>query len=431
VTGLRDRLAASHGKFRSDALWNFASVGVLALAGLAITLAIPFRYDAAAFGVYNQVWAAYIVFSQAAVVGIDRSTLRALSERPGDRARVRAVIAGALAPAVTIAAAVAALFWGLREPLAAWLDSPGVAEGIEAATPGLFFFALNKVGLAVVNAAHRMRAFALYTSLRYAAMVAGLGVVIAAGLEPSRIAFLFTFAEGLLFLPLAFEVGRTLARAPGETPGAGWLDWSREHLRYGVKSVGSGMLLELNSRVDVLMLGRFLGDAQVGVYSFAAFVAEGAFQVLVALQNVYNPALAEHLGSRRVAELEALVAKGKRWTYGAFAIVAALALAGYPVLVAVLDKDEFAAGWAPLALILLGMTAVSGYMPFAQTLLMGNRPGWHTGMMASIVLVNVAGNAALIPWLGLEGAAAATGLCLVYSAFALRALVARQLAVRL
>jgi stage V sporulation protein B len=191
------------------------------------------------------------------------------------------------------------------------------------------------------------------------------------------------------------------------------------------------MLLELNSRVDVLMLGAFLLDADVGVYSFAAFVAEGVFQVLVALQNVYNPVLAEHLGARRVPELEQLAHKVRRWTYVAFTGVALLALAGFPVLLWALGKPEFSGGWAPLALILLGMTAASGYMPFAQTLLMGNRPGWHTGMMASIVLVNVAGNALLIPPFGLAGAAAATGLCLVYSAFALRTLVARQLAVKL
>lgn len=428
MTGLREKLG---GKFQSAALWNFASVGVLALAGLALNLGIPSAFDAAAFGVYNQVWAAYIVFSQAAVVGIDRSTLRALAERPGEPARARAVVAGALVPAVSLAAGVSLLFWTLRAPLAAWLESPGVAEGIEAATPGLFFFALNKVGLAVVNSAHRMRAFALYTSLRYASMVAGLGVVVAAGLDSSRVAFLFTFAEGILFVPLAIEIGRVLLRRDGDGKQASWREWSREHLRYGVKSVGSGMLLELNSRADVLMLGLFLADSAVGIYSFAAFVAEGVFQVLVALQNVYNPVLAEHLGARRIAELEALARKARRWTYAAFSGIALLALAAFPVLVALLGKPEFSDGWLPLALILLGMTAASGYMPFAQTLLMGNRPGWHTGMMTSIVLVNVAGNAALIPPFGLAGAAAATGLCLVYSAFALRALVARQLEVRL
>ena len=193
----------------------------------------------------------------------------------------------------------------------------------------------------------------------------------------------------------------------------------------------SGMLLELNSRVDVLMLGLFLDDGKVGVYSFAAFVAEGVYQVLVVLQNNYNPILAEHISAGRLRELEPIVHKGRRVTYALFTVVALLAFGGFPVLLQVLERPEFAAGWIPFGLILAGMLFASGYMPFAQTLLMANRPGWHTLMMSSVVLVNVFGNAALIPVLGLEGAAAATGMCLVCATLVLRDMVNRLVGLNL
>jgi O-antigen/teichoic acid export membrane protein len=191
------------------------------------------------------------------------------------------------------------------------------------------------------------------------------------------------------------------------------------------------MLLELNSRIDVLMLGLFLDDGSVGVYSFAAFVAEGVYQVLVVLQNNYNPILAEHISAGKLRELEAIVHKGRRVTYALFTGVALLAFFGFPVLLHVLGRAEFASGWLPFGLILLGMLIASGYMPFAQSLLMANRPGWHTLMMSSVVAVNVFGNAALIPSLGLAGAAAATGLCLVCATVILRDMVARLVGLRL
>lgn len=419
--------AASGSKFKRDTLWNFASVAVLAICGFGVTLLIGNRFGAAPLGVFNQAWAAYIFFSQAAVGGIDRSALRAIAENRGDRARVSAVVLGALVPTFALALLFSALFWFAREPVAAWLESPDVARAMEAATPGLFFFALNKVGMAVVNAAERMRAFAIYTSLRYIGMLAGLFVVIALGFESSRIAFLFSFAEGVLFIPLAIEVARQI-RAPAR---GAWRAWSHSHLRYGVKSVASGMLLELNSRVDVLMLGRYLDDGLVGVYSFAAQVAEGVFQVLVVLQNNYNPKLARYIGEGRLRELELIVAKGKRMTYALFVAVALLALAGFPVLLAVLGKPEFRAGWMPFAWLLLGMTLASGYMPFAQTLLMANHPAWHTAMMTSVVAVNVIGNWLLIPHIGLSGAAIATAVCLVFSVIALRTSVRRLVGLRL
>lgn len=419
--------AALSGKFQQDALWNLGAVAMLAICGFAINLGIGHEYGAAPFGVYNQVWAAYIFFSQFAVGGVDRSVLRAVAEAPGDRARVATAVLGAVIPTFLLAAVAAVLFWLAGPALASVLDSPGVARGVEAAAPGLFFFALNKVGLAVVNGQQRMRAFALYSMLRYVAMLGGLGVVFASGMSSDRIAFLFTFAEGILFVPLAFDVARQL-RAPGR---GAWTEWAREHLRYGAKSFASGMLLELNSRVDVLMLGLFLADGPVGVYSFAAFVAEGVYQVLVVLQNNYNPILAEHIASGKLRELEPLVHKGRRVTYLMFAGIASVAFLGYPVLLAILERPEFADGWLPFGTILAGMLIASGYMPFAQALLMANRPGWHTLMMASVVLVNVFGNACMIPSFGLVGAAAGTALCLVSATVVLRDMVGRLVGLRL
>ena len=419
--------AALSGKFQRDALWNLGAVAMLAVCGFAINLGIGHEYGAAPFGVYNQVWAAYIFFSQFAVGGVDRSVLRAVAEAPTDRARGATAVLGAVIPTLLLAGVAAVLFWLAGPALARVLESPGVALGVEAAAPGLFFFALNKVGLAVVNGQQRMRAFALYSMLRYVAMLAGLGIVFASGMSSDRIAFLFTFAEGLLFVPLAFDVASQL-RAPGR---GAWSEWSREHLRYGAKSFASGMLLELNSRVDVLMLGLFLADGPVGVYSFAAFVAEGVYQVLVVLQNNYNPILAEHISSGKLRELEPLVHKGRRVTYLAFAGIAVVAFLGYPVLLAILERPEFADGWLPFGTILVGMLIASGYMPFAQALLMANRPGWHTLMMASVVLVNVFGNACMIPSLGLVGAAAGTALCLVSATVVLRGMVERLVGLRL
>ncbi|MFM7298536.1 MAG: lipopolysaccharide biosynthesis protein, partial [Planctomycetota bacterium] len=145
----------------------------------------------------------------------------------------------------------------------------------------------------------------------------------------------------------------------------------------------------------------------------------------------YNPILAKHISAGKLRELETLVHKGRRVTYALFASVALVAFGGFPILLQVLERPEFAAGWIPFGLLLAGMLFASGYMPFAQTLLMANKPGWHTLMISSVVLVNVFGNAALIPVLGLEGAAAATALCLVCATIVLRDMVTRLVGVRL
>ena len=80
---------------------------------------------------------------------------------------------------------------------------------------------------------------------------------------------------------------------------------------------------------------------------------------------------------------------------------------------------------------MLGMCGAAGYMPFAQTLLMANRPGWHSLMMVGIVLVNVVGNWLFIPLFDIVGAALGTCICLLSSAVFLVGFVRWRVGVRL
>lgn len=426
--------SAARGRFQRDVLWNFGGLVVLALSGFALTSLIGSHYGLADLGLFNQVVAPYIFFSQAAVGGIDRSVLRAIAEAPDDRERVARVLLGGLVPAALLSAFFTAVFVGARHGVAAWLESPGVAVGMAWAAPGLFFFALNKVLLAATNGLRRMRAFAVLNALRYVLIVGGLLVALALGFGGERLGFVFTFAEVLLFACLAFEVGGVL----GGLRRGGVATWARTHLVYGAKSAVSGMLLELNARVDVLMIGRFLDDSRVGIYSLASTLAEGVFQLFVVLQNNYNPLIARSLaegadqpGPAREA-LHAMIRRGKRLTYAGMSLAAALATVGYPLYLFLMRAPpDSIQGHVSFGVLMAGMWIVSGYMPFAQTLLMANRPGWHTAVMVGSVGSNVIFNWLLIPRLDITGAAVGTGLALVVSALLLVGFVRARVGVRL
>lgn len=419
---------AARGKFQRDVLWNYASLAVLTVCGFGLYVLISRVYDERALGVFQQVYAVYVFASQLAVGGIDRSVLRSLAEHADDRAQRSRVLVGSLVPAFGIALFASGAYYFGRNGIATWLDSPGVARGMAMSAPGLFFFALNKVGLGAVNGLQRMRAFAIYQALRYVLILAGCGAAILVELPGDELAIVFTISEGVLFVLLAIEILRQL-----ELPlDAGWKDWCARHVGYGAKSVLSGVLLELNARVDVLMIGVYLSDASVGIYAWAVQIAEGVFQLLVVLQNVYNPILARHIGAGERDELRVIVRRGKRWTYAGMVVAGALAVALYPIALDILTgKPEFAQSYPPFAWLMLGIVAASGYLPFAQTLLMAGHPGWHTLYMVLTVGTNVAGNAILIPRYGIVGAAQATALSFALSVVYLRTLVKARVGIAL
>lgn len=423
--------AAPAGRFQAALAWNFASLAVLGVAGIALNALIGLLYDASALGIFNQALAAYIFFSQIAVGGLDRSLLKEVAACAHDRARVAGTLAAALAPGVLLAAVATLVFWLAREPLGRWLESPGTAEAIAWATPGLFFFALNKLLLATVNGLQRMRAFAVYQSLRYVLILAALGGFALLDRErthATHLAGVFSVAEAALFLVLAPEIW---LQVRGALEGR-WTARIRPHVLFGLKSIGSGVLLELNARVDVLMIGWFLSDRHVGIYTFAAMFAEGLYQLLVVLQNLYNPILARGLAERALDELHATIQRGKLRTYAGMLAVAALAVLLYPwVLELVAGKPGFGESVVPFRWLTLGILLCAGYVPFAQTLLMAGFPGTHTLYMLASVGFNVIGNALLIPSLGLAGAAIATAASMFLSVFVLTACVRARTGLRL
>lgn len=418
-------------RFESALYWNFASLAVLGISGVGLNLLIGRFYDEAALGVFNQALAAYIFFSQLAVAGLDRSTLKEVAAHAHDRSQLRGIVWGALWPTLGLSALATALFFCLRWPIANFLDSPDTARGIAAATPGLFFFALNKVLLGVVNGLSRMRAFAIYQSLRYVLILValfGFTWIDVHRANAAYLAFVFTFAEALLFVVLAIEFALQLRTSPRSA----WKPWAQRHWIFGIKSAGSGVLMELNARVDVLMIGFYLEDRWVGVYTFAAMVAEGMYQLLVVLQNMYNPLLARDLALGQTTTLEASIASGKRNTYLGVAVVGLLAAWIYPwPFDWLVGKSAVAESATAFRGLVLGIVLSAGFIPFAQVLLMGNRPGWHSIYMASTVLLNIVGNAILIPKFGIIGAALATSLAMFLSIFVLRALVRRELQLKL
>jgi O-antigen/teichoic acid export membrane protein len=384
-------------------------------------------HGAAALGVFNQVFAVYIVLSQLGALGIHYSALRHLAAENDPREQ-SAIATSALLLTVLVGAAFAGAGWLLAGPIGAVLDSARVATGVRYAAPGVLFFALSKVTLASVNALERMRWYAILSAGRFLLMILAFAGFTLLEVDPARLPVIITLAEGSLLLLSLVPIAGLLRRVPLAALGR----WTREHLRFGVKGFSSGLVAELNTRIDVLILGAFAGDGVVGAYSFAAILAEGLYQLLVVLRTNFAPAVIRLWAEGRREELVATVRRVRDRTYLASAVGGALAVAGYALLVPLVTKDPLLAdSWRYFAVLIGGMVASSGYAPFLPLLLYAGLPGWYTIFMVAILGANAIGNLALVPALGALGAATATAITFVASVLLLRAMAARLLALRI
>lgn len=414
------------GKLQQDVLWNVGSFGIMGVSGIALNILIGLFYDAATLGVFNQVFAAYILFSQFGVAGVHLSTLKYVAEFSSDRKKVGAAIIAALGLAVALSLIASICFWFVRPAVGHILDSPGVATGMAWATPGLFCFAINKVLLGVLNGLRRMKLYAVLQASRPLLIVGALLVATMLSCPSWHLPLVFSVGESVLLVMLLLATGRHFCRVPL----ASLKEWTARHLDFGLRSVASGVLMELNTRVDVLMLGYFASDRIVGIYSFAAMLAEGVFQLPIVFRTNVNPILVRLIADRQFTELKAFTRKGKWVTYAVMIVVGGLAVALYPWGVALVsNKPDFHHGWPLFAILMGGIVVSAGYIPFGQILLQAGRPGLHTGMITMLVLFNAAANLSLIPIWGAAGAAFATALAFVLSAVLIAVLTRRTLGV--
>jgi O-antigen/teichoic acid export membrane protein len=411
-------------KLGQDILWCYASFAILAVSGVFINIIIAGAYGASALGVFNQAFAIYIMASQFAVAGVHFSVLKHVAEFVESPDKRNQIISSAVVLSLVMGMVTAIVVFFSRNLFGKLLESPEVTKGLVFVAPALIFFSLNKVLIAVLNGLRHMKAFAFAQASRYLLMI---GFVIAASVSGAPgylLTATFLVAELILFLILLLLVQPHFSFIRRDH----WGDWFRNHLVFGGKGFLSGVLIEINTRVDVLMIGFFLSDQAVGIYTFAAMLAEGLYQLLVIVKNNLNPILAQLLSHDNFREIKSLVRKTQKIIYPIMAMIVLLVVSSFPFMVKFLyGEGVFLQSWPILGILAAGILISSGYIPFDGIFIQAGLPEYHTALSAMVIGSNIILNAVMIPFWGIRGAAVATGSSFVLGIIYLNFLVRNQL----
>jgi len=399
-------------QLRIGIIWNMGSLLIIGLSGIVFNILISLYYDASVLGVFNQAFALYIFFSQLAVFGLHLSLFKHISEIEIKQEISEHLLFCLLAVVVTSSISTM-LLAGLAKQFATFLNSTRLSMSIYCILPGLFCFALNKVLLLYLNGIKHLRAYSVFNSLRYIIIMFILFMA-QMSFSGDLLTLSFSVAEGvLLFVLLIYVVphfiGINFRRLIKLLP---------IHLNFGFKALPAGFLMELNTRVDVLMLGYFLSDRQVGIYTFASVFAEGFYQFLIVIRTNINPYLLEALHEHSRGGFVGRIKVWRKNTYIAATLLGGVGCLFYPGVLRVMGKSvEYGESYLVFCFLIGGIVLASGYVPFNQILLLVGKPGFYTLSTMVIVLVNVFLNMILIPIYGLIGAGIATGISLSLTIF--------------
>ena len=397
-------------KFNIDLFWNLISFGLVAVIGILINVIILKSYDSSALGVFNQIYAIYILLSQLAVGGVHLAVQKFIPQYVSEKQVCDSILSSALVLSFGSSLVVMFFAYLLNELPGKILQSEGVTQGFIYVIGGLIFFSWNKILLAYLNGYRKMKSFAAFQLLRFIFMIFFLMLFIYNEVNPFFVATILAISEFLLFVVLFIYTMHIFSFSLGGDFGK----WIRENFNFGNKAFFGNFLLDINTRVDVFVLGIFMSDARVGIYSFVILFAEGFALLPGLLRNNINPIITKCYDTKPLDVLQRFLRLNIRAFYKLQIPLVLIALVGFPIFLWVFGIDEsFYEMWLLFAILIIGIGIASGYLPFLMLFNQLGYPSKHTLLIFLIFISNVLFNFLFIPLIGVYGAALGTAFSFV------------------
>jgi O-antigen/teichoic acid export membrane protein len=389
---------------------SYFSFGIIALAGILINIFILKFYSSDVLGKFNFFYAIMIIFSQFCVGGIQFSVLRHSSVYADDINEISKIVISALFLLIVYFTIILSLYFIFESLILNLFKIFDEALSIKIILFSSLVFALNKILFMCINGINLIYHLSFFSALRYIVLLLSVIIFFYLNIDTSIIVVCFLVSEFITFLCLFIwfylEVGFSKFTN----------SWIKKHFKFGLKAMFGGALMEINTRVDILIIGIILGYNSVGIYSFASMIAEGYSQLYSVLKGNIDAIFSRDINKKNNLLINKSISVMRRIYIPLIIFVSLLIIILYkPIFLNIFQLDEnfIQKSWIVLIIIMISMTSVSFLRPFIGLLISLNRPFYFSIIVLVGVLINLILNLILIPKIGINGAAFATGFAFI------------------
>jgi O-antigen/teichoic acid export membrane protein len=234
-----------------------------------------------------------------------------------------------------------------------------------------------------------MHAFAVCQALRMIFVVMGITIMCLNKVDKSYLPAAFLFSELLVLILLSCLL------APKFLYCENWDNklfkiLVREHFSFGIRGFASGTLIELNTRIDILIISIYLTNYEIGIYSFASLFLEGYTQLIGVVKTILNPILARSLKLTQNTEVISIIKNAQPLIWGGMFIMLILTIL-FSIIAThfFLTDSAFKDSIPILSILMAGVFAVSGFLAFDTLIIQAGYPGNHTCYVSLFTLTNI------------------------------------------
>lgn len=191
----------------------------------------------------------------------------------------------------------------------------------------------------------------------------------------------------------------------------------------------SGAITVVNSQIDQYMIGYYLNDARLAIYSMALNIGKVSSFALVAVNSIFAPLISEYYYSGRLEKIKLLYSRTTKWiTCFNVVVMGVVSICAKDILLLV--GEEYVAGAKVLIIILIGETvnAMVGSVGYLNS--MTGKAEYVLAANLITVIANIFLNMQMIPIYGIAGAAIASSVSMIISNLLLFALMFAHLRIQ-
>jgi O-antigen/teichoic acid export membrane protein len=386
---------------------NLAGAASAGLMGFALVFAVAHAYPQRVAGAFFAATSLFVILNAVAGLGSDAGLLRWLPRHLalGDHGAARRTVPVALVPVVAVACAGALALFFAAPALAGSLGGGQVASMLRVLAVFLPVAAAHDAILAATRGHATMRpTVAIEKIFRQVAQVAGVLAVsvFSAGPVALALAWALPYLIGLVVAVAWYlRIAGRLHEGPADTRALAGEFW-----RYTAPRSVAQICQTALQRADIVLIAALASPREAAIYTAATrFMVIGQLGTQ-AVQQAMQPAVSRLIALEDREGTARVFAGCTTWTVAlTWPIHLSVAVAA-PLYLSMFGHG-YGSGQYATVVLALAMLLATGTGPVDVMLLMGGRSGLSLANNAAALIVDLALNVVLIPWLGITGAAIA------------------------
>jgi O-antigen/teichoic acid export membrane protein len=416
----------SKSKFTLDTFWLIGAQLILILSGLIINLIIAGSFGATELGIFNQTLGYYAVLASIFSLGLNNTLIKKISsinEEQLDERKEAILLSTNLFLTTIISCIFTLIIIYLAKNQAALFSSDALAEALIIPFYSLPFYNLNKNFMAYFTGKRRQKDFSLIRTLRWTLIITYIIGALLLKQSLNQILYCFLFAESILLVYCLIKTRNILSFN---------IKWSEaiDNLAFGLKSFTSELFAVFNNKFDLLILGYFLSNYEMGIYSFFIFFAKSLYIFPGILQQNLNPIISKLWDENKIEELQQKVNQIRK--INSIIILAQSAMIGMIYYVLILFfKQDFKDSYPYLVVSLVGIIPSALVYWSGSMLIMAGKLKENINRTFLIMALSVSATFILSYLYGLWGATLAVCAASMIAFFILKIYVRKSLDIKI